>query len=255
MMEIFVGTMTGKTVVLQVESSDTIEMVKTKFFAKEGIDPKWQTLLYAGKTLEDNKTLEDYKVQAGTKIHNVTKSLFVLDKSNGLGDDDVIKIEDHHIRYFLTEQFMMLHIVAFDRRDDKKGDDDKDDDDDDDDDNDKDDDDNDDDDNDNDDKDDDDDDDDDDDNDDDDGDGDDDGKNDKDDGKDDKDDDDDDDCKSTSNTPTASLPDLAHVAGSSSTSEPGDVTTNTSDAAKCPVFVDLTNEEPAMKRVCTNDTL
>jgi Ubiquitin family len=66
--QVFIKTLDGKTIVVDIKPSDTVQLLKIKIQAKEGIPPYRQCLKFCGKELSDRGTMSDYMIQQDSTI-------------------------------------------------------------------------------------------------------------------------------------------------------------------------------------------
>jgi ubiquitin len=110
-MQLFVKTLTGKTVAIEVEEGESIEDVKAKISEKEGIPAEQQRLIFGGQQLQDAKTLDDYDVGDDATLHLVLRLRGgILGKGSFEVDDDFVK--DHLKDLTDDDRVLMETFVA-----------------------------------------------------------------------------------------------------------------------------------------------
>ena len=82
-MQIFVKTLSGKHIALEVERTDTIEAVKDKIQYKEGIPAERQELVFEGKILEEGRSLADYPIFKDSTLHLLLKDISIPETGDG----------------------------------------------------------------------------------------------------------------------------------------------------------------------------
>ena len=107
-MQLFVKTLTGKTVSIEVEEGESIEDVKAKISEKEGIPPEQQRLIFGGQQLQDSKTLDDYNVGDDATLH------LVLRLRGGASSTDKLSWKSNLLGGFeqVDESFVKKHLVG-----------------------------------------------------------------------------------------------------------------------------------------------
>lgn len=72
-LELFVKTLTGKTITIYVAPTDTIDTLKELVVECEGIPPDQQRMIFAGQQLEDNRTIAQYGIRHNSTLHLVLR--------------------------------------------------------------------------------------------------------------------------------------------------------------------------------------
>jgi len=109
-MQLFVKTLTGKTVSIEVEEGESIEDVKAKISEKEGIPPEQQRLIFGGQQLQDSKTLDDYDVGDDSTLHLVLRLRGgILGKGSFEVDDDFV---EKHLKGLTDDDRLLMETFV-----------------------------------------------------------------------------------------------------------------------------------------------
>ena len=80
-LQLFVKTLTAKTIIVWVEASDCIKDIKTKIQEETGVPPEKQSLTFAGKQLEEDRTLADYNITKESSQYIQVKLRYIINAS------------------------------------------------------------------------------------------------------------------------------------------------------------------------------